>query len=296
VWIDRSGNREPLGLEPGFYAFPRISPDGRKVALVVSEGGNSDIMVFDFESQVPTRLTFEPSTEVAPIWTPDGSRVVFTSNRDGAPNLYSRSADGVGDVERLTESPADQRPYAFAPDGALLFTQAGDVWMLAEVEGQPVRLTQGSFAELYPTLAPNGRFLAVQSNEFGPREVIVQSFPDLSGKLLVSTLDIAPVTSYVNADARDAWSPVWSKNGREIYYQSGVNTLVRIPVGIDGAFTHGNPEVLFEVQIRGPADGPHFDVTADGERFLVIETVPGGRNELIVVQNWQDVLRPPRGN
>jgi Tol biopolymer transport system component len=263
---------------------------------VVTEGGNSDILVFDVESQVPTRLTFEPSRDVDPVWTPDGARVAFGSNRDGAMNLYTRRADGAGDAERLTESTADQRAYAFTPEGALVFTQEGDVWMLPQPGAQPVRLTEGSFAELYPTLAPNGRLVAVQSNEFGPREIIVQSFPDMTGKRLVSTLDIAPNTSFVNADARDAWSPVWGKTGRELYYQSGVNTLVRIPVHVDGPFTHGNPEVLFEVGIRGPGDGPHFDVSPDGERFLVIGTVPGGRNELIVVQNWQDVLEQPARN
>jgi serine/threonine-protein kinase len=291
VWIDRQGNRTPLGLEPGVYAFPRISPDGRRVALVVIEGGNSDIMVYDFESRVPTRLTFEPSVDWGPVWTPDGSRIVFRSNRDGALNLYSRRADGLGEVERLTESSADQRAYAFTPEGALLYTQEGAVWVKPMDAGaQPARLTQGARNEVYPTLAPNGRFLALQSDESGPREIFVHSFPDMSGKLLVSTLDVAPITGVINADLRDAWSPVWSRAGRELYYQSGTDWIVRVPVGTDGAFTHGNPEVLLEVQIRGTADGPHFDTTRDGERFLVIEIVPGDRNELIVVQNWRDVL------
>jgi serine/threonine-protein kinase len=296
VWIDRAGNQEPLGLEPGRYRFPRISPDGRKVALVVIEGGNSDIMVYDLDERVSTRLTFEPSLDWGPLWTPDGSRIVFQSNRDGPRNLYAKRADGLGDVQRLTEAQADQRAYAITSDGALVYTQGGDVWMLPEPGAAPRQLTRSAHEETLPSLSPNGRFLALQSNELGWRETFVHSFPDMSGKWLVSTLDIAPITSYVNADMRDGWSPVWSKTGRELYYQSGVSSIIRVPVTTDGAFTHGSAEVAFELGVPGPADGPHFDVANDGERLLTIGTTQGTLNELIVVQNWQDVLQEPAGN
>jgi serine/threonine-protein kinase len=293
VWIDRQGNREPLGLEAAGYSSPKISPDGRRVALGVNEQGNRDILVYDLDSGVSTRVSFEPSWDSNPVWTPDGRRIVFRSERDHpgrTGNLYVRRADGVGDVVRLTQSPANQIPYGFTTDGSLLYAQDGDIWMIAIDPGStPVRITQSAAVEIQPALAPNGRFLALQSNEQGPREIFVRTFPDFDGTWMVSTLDISLVSGTVNADVRDAWTPVWSPTGRELYYQSG-RTIVAVPVRIDGAFGSTTPQVLFESVNPNDATGPQFDVSRDGERLLVLEVVPGDRNELIVVQDWADVL------
>jgi Tol biopolymer transport system component len=299
VWVDRRGNREPLGLEPGDYGAPRISPDGRRVALDVAEGGNTDILVYDIESRISARLTFDTGADQDPVWTPDGSRIVFRSNRDGgALNLYSMRADGGGEVVRLTEGSSAQIAQAFTPDGGLIYTQDGDLWMLPPGTGAaPVALTSGPPTETHAALAPNGRFLAVQSDRAGPREVFVYSFPELRGERLVSTLDIAPLTGFPNADIRDAWTPLWSPTGRELFYRSGVGTLVRVPVSIAGSFSFGTPEVALELDLILPRNGPpEYDVTPDGERVLVLLAVPGERNELIVVQNWSDVLRDRAAN
>jgi hypothetical protein len=110
---------------------------------------------------------------------------------------------------------------------------------------------------------------------------------------MVSTLDVALISGTVNADVRDAWTPVWSPTGRELYYQSG-RTIVSVPVRIDGAFASSAPQALIESVNPNDATGPQFDVSPDGQRFLVLEVAPGGRNELIVVQNWADVLEGAR--
>jgi hypothetical protein len=197
----------------------------------------------------------------------------------------------VGDVVRLTESPANQIPYGFTPEGSLIYTQNGDIWTISMDPGStPVRITQSAAVEIQPALAPNGRFLALQSNEQGPREVFVRSFPESSGTWMVSTLDVALISGTVNADMRDAWTPVWSPTGRELYYQSG-RAIVRVPVRIEGAFVSTAPQVVFENNLfPNEATGPLFDVSRDGERLLVLEPVARGRNELIVVQDWADVL------
>lgn len=117
----------------------------------------------------------------------------------------------------------------------------------------------------------------------------MRSFPGLTGRWLVSTLDIAPISGLRNADVRDGRSPVWSPTGEEIFYRSG-NSLVRVPVRTDGALAPGTPEVLFDGVWVYPTNGPHYDVTRDGQRFLMIEGVPHERSELIVVLNWRDAL------
>ena len=218
--------------------------------------------------------------------------MAFQSERDGARNLYWRRADGTDEVERLTSSPADQRAYGWTPDGSLLFTEDGDIWSLAVEPGAvPVPLMQEAYVESEPALSPGGRFISVQSEELGYPEIFVRSFPDLMGKWLVSTLDIAPMSGLTNADLRDGRSALWSRDGEEIYYLSG-NAIVRVPVSTEGTFTHGTPEVLFERRGRGSVEGPHYDVSRSGERFLMIERLPAreARNELIVVQNWRDLL------
>ena len=290
VWVDENGNREPLGIEPGEYAFPRLSPDGRKLALVRTEQGNADIWVIDLETRAPTRLTFDPALDWGPVWTTDGERLVFSSARDGALNLYWRRADGAADAERLTDSPTDQRAYGWTPDGALLFTQGGDIWSIVSEPGaEPVPVTAEAYDESYPTLSPDGHFIAFQSDELGYPEIFVRPFPDLAGRWLVSTLDIAPFSGLTNADLRDGRSPVWSPTGGEIYYRSG-SSLVRVPVGTDGALAPGTPEVLFDGDWRPPIDGPHYDVAPDGRRVLMLDRMPNDQNELIVVLNWRDAL------
>ena len=191
VWVDREGNEEPLPIDAGLYTWPRISPDGMKVALVRLQD-NEDVWIYDLQSGVSTQLTIHPAVDQTPIWTPDSERVVFRSTRDGASNLYSRSADGSDDVERLTDSPFDQRPHGFTPDGlTLLFEQADpgfgettpyDVWELSLESGaDPVPLMQEAFSEAQPAVSPNGRFIVYESSEQGYPEIFVRPFPDLEG-------------------------------------------------------------------------------------------------------------------
>ena len=119
VWVDRKGREEPLGAEPKRYVYPRLSPDGMRVALEVREE-EQDIWVWDVRRKTMSRLTVDPQLDALPVWTPDGKRLVWTSQRAGPLNLYWQAADGTGPVDRLTESPALQRPSAFTPDGQRL--------------------------------------------------------------------------------------------------------------------------------------------------------------------------------
>ena len=308
VWVDPNGNEEPLAIDPGFYSWPRISPDGTRVALIRFQD-NEDVWIHDLRTGVSTPLTVDAALDQTPVWTPDSERIVFRSTRDGASNLYWRSADGSDEVERLTDSSTNQRPITFTPDGLTLLFESfedalteQDLWSLSlEPGAEPIPLTQEDFDESQPTVSPDGTFIAYQSSESGYPEIFVRSFPDLVGGRMISTLDIGRQTSAPNADAREARAPVWSRDGTEIFYQSG-GAVVSVPVSTDGGFTSGSPEVVF----RGTlwpfvGEGRHYDVHPDGRRFLRIRReVTGGSgpvaNEVVVVQNWFEELRERVGN
>ena len=304
VWVDREGNQELLPVDPGLYAWPRISADGTKVALVRLQD-SYDIWIHDVTSGVSTQLTFDLAVDYSPVWTPDSEHVVFRSSRDGPFNLYRRRADGTDEVERLTTSPADQRPAGFTPDGSLLFAQVdsttgSDLWSMSmEVGATPASLMREAFSETQLSISPAGRFIAYESSELGYPEIFVRSFPDLGGRRMLSTLDIGAMAGIANSDPREARSPVWSRDGSEIFYRSG-NAVLTVPVGSEDTFAPGAPEVVFEGGWANPSQGRQFDVSSDGQRFLMIRWDMGGDDaaprELIVVRNWFEELRQRMGN
>jgi serine/threonine-protein kinase len=127
VWLNRNGATTPLRATPAVWGFPRFSPDGRRLALAIDDGRQTDIWVYEWERDILTRVTSDPGSDVAPVWTPDGTRLVFASTRgNNVSNLYWQRADGTGDAQRLTESPIAQLPDAFHPDGRHLVFHQGD--------------------------------------------------------------------------------------------------------------------------------------------------------------------------
>ena len=185
VWVDRDGREEALAAEPRAYTYPRISPDGGRVALAVADL-EIDIWRWDFARETLTRLTFDPSREDYPVWTPDGRQVAFASERDGTQNLYWKAADGTGAVERLTESENPQVPYAFTPDGRqLVFQESGperslDLGMLS-LEGSSEPLLATEFWEVNAEVSPDGRWLAYQSDASGQYEILRAAVPERQG-------------------------------------------------------------------------------------------------------------------
>ena len=187
VWVDRQGNEEPLAIEPRSYAGPRLSPDESRVAVAVQEPDNVDIWIYDLARGVPTRLTFDPALDLMPMWTPDGERIVFSSAREQALNLFWKRADGTGEVERLTTSPYLQTAYNFAPDGTtFVFVEtvgerSFDIGTLAtDGNGEPEMLLQTAFGESLPHISPDGRWMAYVSDESGEREVYIRPFPNVN--------------------------------------------------------------------------------------------------------------------
>ena len=295
VWVDRAGLEEPLAAEPRRYGAVRVSPDGGRAAVVVAgQDENPDLMVYDLARNIPTRLTFDPAADNYPVWTPDGERVVFASQRDGPNTLYWQAADGTGEVERLGTDATPQLPSSWSPDGATLLiaeqhpdTQWDTAVLSMDDERASDLLIQTEFQDFYPELSPDGRWLAYASTESGRQEIYVRPFPDVNGgKWQIS---------------RDSGTfPVWGPDGRELFYlQTPPNVaMMVVPVETEPTFTPGNPEVLFNASAFLLQPGPRlFDIAPDGQRFLwaregatPVDETPTPP-DIIVVENWLDELQ-----
>ena len=289
VWVDRRGREESLNVEPRSYASPRISPDGTRLALEVIESGNRDVWIYDLVRKAFRRLTFDPANDMRPVWTPDGHRVAFSSTRDrGGFNLFWQRVDGAAQAERLTTEPNQNRnPWAFAPDARmLLFTQANpdtqiDLHLLSMERGyHPKPLLHERFIEGTPTLSPDGRWVAYRSDETGRLEIYVRPFPSVDEGKWPITTDGGSV-------------PVWAPSGRELFYQNGDSVMV-VPIETEPTFTYGKPQALFSWSL--PLNVRNFDVSPDGQRFMVIKDVtqalePSARDEITVVLNWSEELK-----
>ena len=281
VWVDRSGREEPLPTEPRAYLYPRISPDEQSVALSVFNP--YDIWSWSFARQTLERLTFEEATiDAYSIWSSDGRTFVFASDRGGAMNLFQRATDGTGSVDRLTESPNSQRPSAISRDGRwLLFTESvgvnDDLFRLSleDPDRPPESLVQTEFDERNAEISPDGRWLAYESNPSGEYQVFVRPFEAAEGG-----------PQQVSSDG--GRMPLWSRDGRELLYWEPGGRMMAVQVEAQSQMTLPRPHVLFEGRYYegvGSSFGRTFDISADGERFLMVKD--SQRLEpLRVVQHW----------
>ena len=293
VWIDREGREEPLPAPPRPYSYPRLSPDGTQVAVDV-RGAEGDIWVWHVARETLTRLTFDPGQDRFPLWSPDGRRIAFSSQRDGSGGVpFWQAADGTGQAERLAESSRQLFPTSFSPDGTRLLVYGataegqdaddniGIVSLGAESQVSP--LVQTTFNERNGEVSPDGRWLAYESDESGQNEIYVRPFPEVDGgRWQVSTGGGA--------------FPLWAPNGRELFYRSD-DALMGASIETGESFVAGNSTVLFEGQYAPSPGGRNYDVSPDGRRFLMLrETSSGSADQdppprFIVVQNWFEELR-----
>jgi serine/threonine-protein kinase len=292
--VDRDGREEALAAEPRAYAYPRISPDGGRLALDVRDQEN-DIWIWDFTRETLTRLTFAPGRDAYPAWTPAGTHVAFSSERDdGTMNLHWKAADGAGAVELLNESEHryGRRPYAFTPDGTqLVFVEYGaqdtDLGLLS-LDGSPEPLLATEFSERNGEISPDGRWLAYESDASGRYEIYVRPFPNVEDGLW-------PISS--GGGTRPRWAP----DGLELFYFAPGARLMVVGVANEPSFAPGKADELFGGYFAPLAIeiGRTYDIAPDGERFLMIKESAGGDStEFILVQNWFEELkaRVPTGN
>jgi Tol biopolymer transport system component len=281
VWLDREGSTRLLTEVRRNYGEPRFSPDGRRLAVAAfgATGGLSgDIWIYDLARDSWAQWT-SGGSNFSPVWSPDGRRMMFSSNRNGPINLFLVSTDRSAEPEQLTRTTSEwPMASSWSPDGRTIIVsvQPGRTGVdLSELSLDGERtmrpLLATPFLEDMARLSSDGRWLAYHSNESGRLEVYVAGYPGPSGRSQIS--------------ANGGTSPVWSPDGRELYFQSAKKLMAAsIETGPD--LSAGVPRVLFE----GPFDA--FDVTPDGQRFVLIRPAHSDLPPmpLVVVLGWTDDL------
>jgi eukaryotic-like serine/threonine-protein kinase len=290
MWVDRRGREEPITVPPRAYVLPRLSPDGTRVALDIRDR-EDDIWIVNVAGDgTPRRLTYGPSIEINPVWI-DNNNLVYSSNRSGRFALYAQAADGSGTAKPLTESSGGTRfPTTVAPNGAAVVGHQ-DGATLYDValfpipqSGQPPppaqKLVDTRSFEFNADLSPNGRYLAYQSNESGPFQVIVRPFPQIdNGKWTISN--------------GGGSSPVWSRDGKELFYHDEADRMIAVPVDTSGStFTWGTSRALFEIRASTTVPDRSYDVSLDGTRFLFVkEDTSTPAPDIVVVLDWLEELK-----
>jgi serine/threonine-protein kinase len=285
VWVNRNGAEQPVAAPARAYVFPRLSPDGRRVGVGITEQ-ETQVWLYDLALETLTRFTFEGNVNLNTAWTPDGKRIAFQSNKEGPLNLFWQRADGSGGLERLTTSAYNNFPMSWSPDGQLLAyvevnpTTGYDIWVLRLSDHKAQPFLRTPFNESVPRFSPDGRWLAYVSNESGRWEIYVQPYPGPGGKWQIST--------------EGGTEPVWNPNGRELFYRSG-DKMMAVDIAAQLSFTTSKPRVLFEGRYNpAPGTTPNYDVSPDGQRFLMIKPAEGSTaapTQINVVLNWFEELK-----
>jgi serine/threonine protein kinase/Tol biopolymer transport system component len=287
-WIDRSGKfLQSIGIAN--YENPRLSPDGKRLAVFKREGAVGDIWIFDLERPGnPSRFTFDAAEDNYPLWTPDGSHIIFASNRDGGIfNLYSKSASGTGDDELLFKSPNSKTPTDVSFDGTkVLYDEQDpktgyDLWVLSlSKEPKATQFLGSGYTEYKATFSPDMHWIAYASNQSGQFEVYVRDFPSSGGQWQVSR----------SGGNRPRWRP----DGRELLYDKSAELMaVDITGTVPGnQFKSGPPQSIFGGLIGGGTIRNNFDMIKGDNRFLVSasQTETRGTPAIVVVLNWASGL------
>jgi len=287
VWLDRSGKAlGAVGDAATEKLFPSASPDLGQLAFFSLVNGNVDIWLLDTRRSLLTRFTDDVGIDIFPVWSRDGSRIVFSSDRNGKPGLYEKSTTGADTEELLLPGPESGNvvPSDWSPrDDVLLFQRDEDLWALPMRGGErkPFALTQTEFEEREGKFSPDGRWIAYVSNSSGPFEVYIQPFPGPGQQVRVSTHGGAQVQ--------------WRADGRELFYIALDGKLMAVPIDVSAngqSITPGIPVPLFTTRVGriiGPGgSGPQYVVSADGQRFLMTTLVQDGSSSPIrVIVNWK---------
>jgi serine/threonine-protein kinase len=289
VWVDRQHRETPIDAPVGNYRHPRLSPDGRRLAVVA----DGDIVIWDIERPwaAASRMTFDAATDWFPVWTPDGKRIIFGSWRGGRfSNLFIQEP-GRADATRLTDSPDMQLPTSITPDGSTLvfhsFTQRLEALRLnANGNARQFALVETPQEERNGVVSPDGRWLAYEgesSTRAGQLDIYVRPFPDVQRSLWQMTTE-------------GGFYPAWSTKGRELFYLKPDGTLVVIPVENAGnTWRAGTPVDLFRGPYLFQGDGSlgrQYDAAPDGQRFILLKNVrDAAAPHFVIVQHWLEELK-----
>jgi hypothetical protein len=283
AWVDRAGRVQPLPIGERAYEQPRISPDGRHVALTI-RASNPDVWLLDLARSTLSRFTFDSGEDESPIWTADSRFITFGSSRGGQDRqTFWKPIDGSTGEQVVLSGVRHQHLGSWSPDGKTLLTEEIDTnWRLYAVDRESRKaspLTSKEFAALGGQLSPDGRWVAYSSNEGGATEIYVQAFPGPGSKSQVS-----------NGGGSE---PRWSPKGDELFYRTG-DRMMAVKVRLQPTFVADTPHMLFEGHFTRMGWGQsNYDVAADGKRFLMVQgndpPLPGAFK---LVANWFEELKP----
>jgi eukaryotic-like serine/threonine-protein kinase len=300
AWFDREGKVLRTFGDPGFYGTLALSPDDQRVAFERADpqtpGGTDNIWLYEFARGVTTRLTFDSAGDVGPVWSPDGSSIVFASTRGGQFDLYEKKSNLAGEDELLYKSAEHKIPSSWSPDGRFLLyynpLPPNDLWSLSLGSGtgrRPTLVERSQFDEAEARFSPDGRLIAYSSDESGKNEIYVRPF-DTSAAMEASGANGTPVSGKWMVSNGGGTSSLWRRDGKELFYLSLDGRAMAVEVNTTGAFRAAIPKPLFKV----PTGVVYWDVSADGRRFVM--AVPSTMNtatqsKLTVVLNWQAALK-----
>ncbi len=286
TWYDRSGKQSGTVGTPGAYNNVRLSPDGRRIATDQTDvdGRNIDVWIYDPARGATTRLTFDPSLDQVPIWSPDGKQILFASTRRLLGfHPYLKNTDGSGSEEELAGfGPGLQiNPWDWSRDGKYALVRKGiELWYFSWSDRVAKPLLQAKSSVRNAQFSPDGRWFAYASNETGSMEIYVSSFPSANGKWQVSTAG--------------GQEPRWRHDGKELFYLSAEGKMMAVAVKTGASFEAGSPVALFQTRRRQPVSAQDlfsYDVSGDGQRFLIVSKMDEAHAApLSILLNWSSEM------
>ncbi len=284
LWVSRDGKETPVSLAKQPYDTPRVSPDGTKLALTIGlvAGSDNDIWIYDLRTSALNRLTFEKKM-FDPVWSKDGKKLYYASAVEGKEGIMVQASDGSSEGSSVLSSKLPRFPISISPNGTQLLINFlggptdGDLYKLNLNEDKECSPLLNSAAYEYGgCISPDGRYIAYGSNESGTLEAFVRTYPDLKGKWQVSV--------------KGGLSPIWSPDGKEIFFVSTVGKMMSVSVKTFPAFSADQPRELFDVSQMYFPNNPvtNFDISPDGKRFIMVRNAHIGTNvtSFNMVQNW----------
>ncbi|HEV2200624.1 MAG TPA: protein kinase [Bryobacteraceae bacterium] len=292
-WLDGAGKTQPLLAKPDSYLYPKLSPDGRRLAIFTAEGSNGNISVYEPQRDTMTRVTFEAGGVSWPLWTPDGQYIVFS----GTTGMYWTRADGAGKAQPLTKTKSTgQFSGSMTADGKrLAYEELGsgtlfDLWTVPLESdsaglraGKPELFLQTPFDEQNPSFSPDGRWLAYDSDESGTLQTYVRAFPDKGGKWQVSS--------------GGGTFPKWSRDERELFFRNLDDQIMVASYSVTGdSFVADKPRLWSEKRLANQGTSGTYDVAPDGKRIAALMPAEGqegqkAQNHVIFLENFFDELR-----
>ena len=279
LWFDRKGHQEGAVGKAGVYGSVFIAANGRSVAVDSTDmtSLNTDVWTYELQRESAQRLTFDPGFDVVPIWSPDASRLVFSSNRGEHVDLYMKNSDGAETEKVIVHDEFNKIPSDWFRNGEyILYTRGPDLWFLTFPALKSTLFIKAPSIVRNGQFSPDGKWVAYASNETGKWEIYVTSFPDARGKWQVST--------------GGGEEPRWRGDGKELFYISSDSKMMAVPVTIGANFDAGAPVALFQAVPRQPVstnDQFVYDVARDGQRFLILTQVKRPESRpMSVILNW----------